>query len=59
MVCKGCGYNHSHIVYTRHISHDNITKRRRECLRCGLRFTTQERQKLSPHEELYYREIGK
>ena len=42
MQCKGCKYPHSEVVYTRHDDDKNIINRRRECLRCGLRFTTTE-----------------
>ena len=43
MQCKGCKYPDSHVVYTRHDSQRNAIARRRECLRCGLRFTTHEK----------------
>lgn len=43
MKCQGCGYPHSSVVETKKDEGRNITKRRRECLRCGLRFTTHER----------------
>lgn len=42
MICKGCKYPHSHVVETRHDEKRDTIKRRRECLRCGLRFTTHE-----------------
>lgn len=42
MVCKKCNYPNSDVVYTRHDDNRNLTVRRRECLRCGLRFTTNE-----------------
>lgn len=42
MLCKGCKYPQSQVVYTRQDDAKNITTRRRECLRCGLRFTTSE-----------------
>lgn len=45
MQCSGCKYPHSQVVYTRHDENQGITNRRRECQRCGLRFTTQERMK--------------
>lgn len=43
MQCKGCKYPDSHVVYTRHDESRNAITRRRECLRCGLRFTTHEK----------------
>lgn len=45
MQCKGCGYSQTHVVRTSHNEKTNETKRRRECMRCGLRFTTQEESK--------------
>jgi transcriptional repressor NrdR len=45
MQCKGCGYSQTHVVYTRHNEKTKGTRRRRECMRCGLRFTTQEETK--------------
>lgn len=58
MICKNCGYDHSHVVETKHITLKNQIKRRRECLKCGLRFTTLE--SLKQYDEKYYfRDIGK
>jgi len=45
MLCTGCKYPHSEVVYTRHDGIMNLKTRRRECLRCGLRFTTHEQLK--------------
>lgn len=42
MQCKNCGHPHSEVIYTRHDEKNNITNRRRECLDCGLRYTTTE-----------------
>ena len=42
MECTGCKYPDSHIIYTRHNDKDDSIIRRRECLRCGNRFTTEE-----------------
>jgi len=42
MQCTHCDYPSTSVVYTRH-DDDHIIKRRRECLRCGKRFTTQEK----------------
>ena len=41
MQCPYCGYNDSHVIDTRDAG-DGI-RRRRECLQCGLRYTTYER----------------
>lgn len=43
MQCKDCKYPDSHVVYTRHDDFKNQIERRRECLRCGSRFTTHEK----------------
>ena len=45
MHCKGCAYPHSSVVDTRHDDNRNLITRRRECLRCGLRFSTHEKYK--------------
>ena len=45
MQCKGCSYPETRVVETRHDDDDSRIKRRRECLRCGLRFTTHEQYK--------------
>jgi transcriptional regulator NrdR family protein len=45
MLCTSCKYPHSDVVKTRHDESRNLTIRRRECLRCGLRFTTHEQHK--------------
>lgn len=39
MECLHCKYPHTHVVYTRQDT-EIETRRRRECLRCGMRFTT-------------------
>ena len=41
MQCKGCGYPHTQVAYTE--QYDKDTLRRRQCMRCGLRFTTLEK----------------
>ncbi len=46
MKCTGCQYEHSSVVYTRNDEVRNQTTRRRECLKCGLRFTTCEQPKV-------------
>lgn len=43
MQCKNCGYPGSSVVKTTHNDFKNLIERRRECLRCGLRFTTHEK----------------
>lgn len=43
MQCASCKYPDSHVVYTRHLNTDDVIERRRECLRCGSRFTTYEK----------------
>ena len=41
MLCPYCGHKDSHVIDSRDAG-DGI-RRRRECLQCGLRFTTYER----------------
>lgn len=43
MKCQGCGYPQSQVVETKKDDAHGIVKRRRECMRCGLRFTTHEK----------------
>lgn len=42
MQCNQCKYQHTNVVKTRHLESKNLTTRRRECPKCGKRFTTQE-----------------
>jgi len=42
MHCKSCGYMDSRIVETRRDEKTNQVYRRRECIKCGGRYTTQE-----------------
>lgn len=42
MQCKSCGYPDSHVVETRKDDRLNRIMRRRECIKCGSRFTTKE-----------------
>ena len=42
MDCKNCKYPESRVVDTRKDNSSNYTYRRRECIKCGARFTTQE-----------------
>jgi len=60
MECQQCKYTHTRVVETRK-NGDHETRRRRECLRCGARFTTTEHHYMKPDKkaEDYYREIGK
>lgn len=46
MLCPKCKYPDSHVVYTRPNAED-ILLRRRECIKCGYRYTTQENLKES------------
>lgn len=59
MKCRSCGYPHNEVVYTRHDENRNVTDRRRECLRCGLRFTTSENWKESRRLPLDYERQAK
>lgn len=43
MQCKYCKYPETSVVRTTHHDFKNLTERRRECLRCGLRFSTHEK----------------
>jgi transcriptional repressor NrdR len=53
MLCQSCGYSDSSVVYTRHHEQKNLTERRRECLKCGVRYTTHERLR----EQTYHKTI--
>lgn len=43
MICPFCGNEGTKVVDKREISSGTVTRRRRECLECGKRFTTYER----------------
>lgn len=43
MKCPYCGYNQTEVMETRDSEDLTSTRRRRECLKCGKRFTTYER----------------
>jgi len=43
MECKNCNYPQSIVVKTRHGDSGDSILRRRECPRCGMRFTTSEK----------------
>lgn len=42
MQCRSCGYPDSRVVETTKNDRDNQIYRRRECIKCGVRYTTQE-----------------
>lgn len=42
MQCKACNYPDSRVVETTREMKTNQVRRRRECIKCGVRFTTQE-----------------
>lgn len=42
MLCRNCGYPESRVVHTYKEEERNQIYRRRECVKCGGRFTTQE-----------------
>lgn len=48
MRCPKCGYEESKVVDSRPSENRDAIRRRRECLRCGSRFTTYERREEMP-----------
>jgi transcriptional regulator NrdR family protein len=42
MQCKACNYPDSHVIETKRDDIRNLIIRRRECIKCGVRYTTQE-----------------
>jgi transcriptional repressor NrdR len=42
-MCPFCGHNGDKVIDSRESKEGNVTRRRRECLECGRRFTTYER----------------
>ncbi len=48
MRCVNCGYTESKVIDSRPSDDGLSIRRRRECLECGTRFTTYERQNESP-----------
>lgn len=48
MRCLYCGFTESKVTDSRFISLDNTIRRRRECLKCGKRFTSYERIETTP-----------
>lgn len=45
MQCIHCNYPNSHVVDTKYKDNKNLVERRRECIKCGFRFTTHEQLK--------------
>ncbi len=43
MKCPYCGSNEDKVIDSRSVRDDAVTRRRRECVECGRRFTTYER----------------
>ena len=43
MKCPYCGYEESKVIDSRPVEEGNSIRRRRECLKCGERFTTYEK----------------
>ena len=43
MICPYCGFNESNVLESREAEDGKVTRRRRECVKCGKRFTTYER----------------
>ena len=48
MRCQFCGYLDSRVIDSRPTEEGSSIRRRRECLRCGRRFTTYEKIETSP-----------
>ena len=48
MRCQSCGYLDSKVIDSRPTEEGTAIRRRRECLRCGRRFTTYEKIETSP-----------
>lgn len=48
MKCIFCGYPESKVVDSRPLDEGATTRRRRECLKCGRRFTTYEKAEQTP-----------
>ena len=43
MLCPYCGFDESNVLESRDAEEGKATRRRRECVKCGKRFTTYER----------------
>ncbi|MDO5119485.1 MAG: transcriptional regulator NrdR [Coriobacteriales bacterium] len=48
MRCPKCGFDESKVVDSRPSENNDAIRRRRECTRCGCRFTTYERREETP-----------
>ncbi|HEX6988843.1 MAG TPA: transcriptional regulator NrdR, partial [Bacillota bacterium] len=48
MRCPFCRYDESRVLDSRPVEDGGVVRRRRECLRCGERFTTYEKVELTP-----------
>ncbi len=48
MYCIFCGHEESKVIDSRSVDETNAIRRRRECLKCGKRFTTFETVELTP-----------
>lgn len=48
MQCNHCSYPDSRVVETKRDERTNKVVRRRECIKCGVRFTTQENIRANP-----------
>lgn len=48
MKCHDCSYLDSKVIESRDLDESSTIRRRRQCLRCGTRFTTYERLELPP-----------
>lgn len=48
MRCPKCGYEESKVVDSRPSENHEAIRRRRECTKCGMRFTTYERREETP-----------
>jgi len=61
MQCKSCNYPNSRVIHTDKDERSNQIYRRRECIKCGARYTTQEHfredYRISPYKTLPPRQI--
>ena len=48
MRCPKCGFEESKVIDSRPSENRDAIRRRRECVRCGMRFTTYERREEMP-----------
>ncbi len=49
MHCRNCSYSDSRVIDTTHDDRLNKIIRRRECIKCGMRFSTQENLRENPN----------